>query len=355
MEMTTGVAIPTGTTYLRFDHAFGFEAFSGAADPFNDGNFDGGVLEYSANNGQWLPAGSLMGAAGNGYGFNAPATGSTVVDNRFGNPLGGQAAFVGQSQGYVTSRATLSGFAGKSVRFRFRIGADDQFGDFGWFVDNVKIYSCVPILQLSTPPTTVLAATTLTYPLNDSNRGPKVQYRWRVAAPGGVLGAYTGLRSMTTTTQGKIAVPLVAAGGTTCVNVVANDPVTHLASSQLRCVTLPVDDRRLRISSTPAWLRVAASTAFNRTLLVSKLKGALLTLPSARGTRLVIVAQTLRGGGTIGVYVKGRRVALISLNSATTVPKKVFDIGVAGLAGVPVQIKVESTGATVAIDGIGVR
>ncbi len=249
MVMPVAVAIPAGRTYLRFDHAFGFESFVGDPSSSFNGNFDGGVLEYTVDGGRtWVDAGPLM-TGGNGYGVNAPATGSTRIDSRFSNPLRGRMAFVGQSQGYLTTRANLSALAGKTVRFRFRVGTDDQVGDVGWFVDNVRLYSCVPLLQVSTPPTTVLGPTTLTWPLNDRNRVPRVTYRFRSAPPGGVLGTYSPPR--TVTTVGKLAVPLVRGGGTTCVNLLSADPVTPAAANQVRCVTVPVDDRALRASARP--------------------------------------------------------------------------------------------------------
>jgi hypothetical protein len=36
----------------------------------------------------------------------------------------------------------VNSFAGKSVRVRFRIGSDSLFGDYGWFIDDVRLYTC---------------------------------------------------------------------------------------------------------------------------------------------------------------------------------------------------------------------
>ena len=59
----------------------------------------------------------------------------------------GRDVFGNISQGYYSSRADLSALAGQPVRFRFRIGTD-AFGDaYGWFIDDVRLYSCT-----STPP-----------------------------------------------------------------------------------------------------------------------------------------------------------------------------------------------------------
>ena len=125
---TTGVTPPAGkTTYLRFNHAHGFE------DSDTGTFYDGGVLEYTTNNGStWNDAGSLI--TNNGYGG--------TMSSAFGNPLGGRQGFVGESNGYISSRVNLSTLAGQSVRFRFRIGEDSSTFDEGWFVDDVRVYTC---------------------------------------------------------------------------------------------------------------------------------------------------------------------------------------------------------------------
>ncbi len=129
MAMTGDVAIPSiagRKPYLRFNHAFGFE----------DGTYstyDGGVVEYSLNGGgSWSDAGSLF--TDNGY--------NATVSSGWGNPLGGRSAFGRESNGYISSRANLSSLAGEDVRFRFRIGTDSINTDYGWFVDDVSIYTC---------------------------------------------------------------------------------------------------------------------------------------------------------------------------------------------------------------------
>jgi hypothetical protein len=125
----TSTAIPAGATYLRFDHAFTFDAL-----PDDDLFFDGGVVEVSTNGGaSWSDAGPL---------FTHGGYTATIYEDD-GNPLAGRAAFSGFSRGYGSSRIDLSSLAGQSVRFRFRIGtANDDFGDYGWFVDDVRVYQC---------------------------------------------------------------------------------------------------------------------------------------------------------------------------------------------------------------------
>lgn len=123
IQMTPFVSIPSGKTVnMHFDHAYEFEQI-----------YDGGVLEF-----QTSPAGSWNDTAGffsaNGY--------NGTVSSGYSNPLGGRNAFVQSSSGMTSSRLSLNSLAGQSVRFRFRIGTDASIDNLGWFIDNLKIYTC---------------------------------------------------------------------------------------------------------------------------------------------------------------------------------------------------------------------
>ena len=112
--------------YLHFHHDWSFEGFGASM-------YDGGVMEYSTNGGgSWNDAGALF--SENGY--------NGTISDVFGNPLGGRQGFGGVSFGYTASRLDLSSLAGDDVRFRFRIGTDSSIGDWGWFIDDIRIYSC---------------------------------------------------------------------------------------------------------------------------------------------------------------------------------------------------------------------
>ncbi len=118
--MNSSEMLPAGA-YLHFAHAYGFE----------DPNWDGGVVEYSINNGgSWSDAGPLFDT--NGYKGALHAS----------NPLGVRSAFISDSHGYISSRLNLSSLAGQSVRFRWRMGTDSSVFDQGWFIDDVRIYTC---------------------------------------------------------------------------------------------------------------------------------------------------------------------------------------------------------------------
>jgi Zn-dependent metalloprotease len=154
MRMTSSVALPAGgtssleesTPYLHFNHAWAFEYDAG-------GLYDGSVLEYSTNGGgSWNDAGGLF--THNGYNGTIASGGS--------NPLAGRTAFTGRSNGYVSSRLNLSSLAGQNVRFRFRIGADDSVGAWGWFIDDVRIYTCATASPTPTSTPTVTTTPTST-------------------------------------------------------------------------------------------------------------------------------------------------------------------------------------------------
>lgn len=120
------VTVPANA-YLHFSHSFDFDQWAGTY-------YDGGVLEYSTNGGgTWQDATALI--DNNGY--------NGTLTSGYGNPLSGRQAFVGTSHGYISTRLNLSSLAGQTVTFRWRLGLDDSFFAMGWWVDDVRIYTCV--------------------------------------------------------------------------------------------------------------------------------------------------------------------------------------------------------------------
>jgi Zn-dependent metalloprotease len=127
-------------TYLRFAQAYDFETGYLTGNPTLY-NFDGGVLEYSTNNGaSWLDAGSLIDV--NGY--------KGTLASGWNNPLSARPAFVGTSHGYITTRLNLSTLVGQTISFRWRMGLDSIGYSAGWWVDNVQAYTCPIILGKDT-------------------------------------------------------------------------------------------------------------------------------------------------------------------------------------------------------------
>ncbi|MBI3241624.1 MAG: M4 family metallopeptidase [Chloroflexi bacterium] len=137
----------SANAFLHFKHSFGFED-SGASF------WDGGIVEYSTDNGStWFDAKPLF-SDGKNYGGKIAAAGT------FGNPLAGRDAFVANSHGYVSSRYNLSSLVGQNVRFRWRFGTDFIGGDLNWLVDDVRIYTCTGVPNI--PSLLIPAANSLT-------------------------------------------------------------------------------------------------------------------------------------------------------------------------------------------------
>lgn len=56
--------------------------------------------------------------------------------------MGGRHTFGGDSWGYTASRASVAGAAGSNVRSRFHLGTDGLFDEYGWFIDDIRIFRC---------------------------------------------------------------------------------------------------------------------------------------------------------------------------------------------------------------------
>lgn len=152
------VTIPTGSSgpfMLAFDQYISIE-----------GGWDGGILMYKANGGVWTQV-PLSAFTANGY--NA-----TVITTANGNtnPLQGRQAFSGADQGTFSgswgqSRVNLSALAGiaagATVQLKWDMGSDACFGLEGWYLDDIRIYSCAnPTVQFITENTTANEAESTT-------------------------------------------------------------------------------------------------------------------------------------------------------------------------------------------------
>ncbi len=159
MTMKEDIVLPA-ISFMHFHHAFGFEF-----DSDHSTYYDGGVVEYSTDGGtRWQDAKPLF--THNGY--NRKLVGE--------NPLGLRSAFGADSQGYISSRMDLSSLAGQAVRFRFRLAIDDFGEDYGWFIDDVHLYTCdepeANLVVKAEARGAVAANDLLTYTLTITNEGP---------------------------------------------------------------------------------------------------------------------------------------------------------------------------------------
>lgn len=111
---------------VLFMHRWNFDATQ-ACD-------DGGVLEYSEDNGRtWkaVPRVQLILNA-----FNGTVSGGVY------NPLAGRQAWCGSSD-WARTVIDMGPFAGKTIAFRFRLGTGNAGASEGWYVDDFKLQTCI--------------------------------------------------------------------------------------------------------------------------------------------------------------------------------------------------------------------
>jgi Zn-dependent metalloprotease len=119
---------------LSFDHWVATEA-----------GWDGGNLKISVDGGAWQEVASAD-YVYNGYNRSLFGAGAPNFNS---NPLAGQKAYSGQDAGSVDgswgrSIINLAPYAapGSKVQLRFDLGTDGCGGAYGWYVDDVSVYSC---------------------------------------------------------------------------------------------------------------------------------------------------------------------------------------------------------------------
>ncbi len=126
---SAAMAIPSGTTSIQFSFYH---------DYILETNWDGGLLEFSIDGGAWfdvISSGSGASFAQNGYNLGS-------VPSNYQNPIGGRAAWSGNSGGFVKTIVDLTDtakYAGKSLRARWVTGTDNAQSSAGWYVDTVSL------------------------------------------------------------------------------------------------------------------------------------------------------------------------------------------------------------------------
>ncbi len=129
--VSPSVTLPSSLTGLNltFWNQQSMESRSG-------GCFDGAILEVSTDAGvTWtqVPGASML---------TDPYDGP--VSTGYSNPLGGKNAWCGNPQAYTRSVVDLQGYAGQSVRFRFRMANDSSLArpNPGWAIDDLQVAGC---------------------------------------------------------------------------------------------------------------------------------------------------------------------------------------------------------------------
>ncbi len=117
--LSTLVSPPLGLgngSVLTFYHWFDTES-----------GFDGGNVKISSD-------------AGGTWTLITPAEGYTgTLSTAFQNPIGGEQAFYGMSNGWRIATFDLTAYAGSSVLIKFDFGSDSSVDGAGWFVDDFTV------------------------------------------------------------------------------------------------------------------------------------------------------------------------------------------------------------------------
>lgn len=123
------IFINNASSQLSFRHYYNTES-----------GYDGCVVEISISGGAFTDIVTAGGSsASNAY--------NSTISSSYGNPLGGRAAWSGDSGGFVTSVMNLpASAAGNNIQLRWRLGSDRSVGGTGWYVDSIAIsrvsYEC---------------------------------------------------------------------------------------------------------------------------------------------------------------------------------------------------------------------
>jgi len=137
------VPILSSSARLSFRNQYNLEA-----SPFDPTiGYDGAILQIQIGNGSFADILTAGGA------FVTGGYTGTIDATDVSNPLAGQAAWTGQTTGFMATTVTLPATAaGQSVSFQWVLGTDlgNAYGGTGWYIDSVSVvdgyYSCcVPI------------------------------------------------------------------------------------------------------------------------------------------------------------------------------------------------------------------
>ena len=102
-----------------------------------ENGWDGAVLEISINGGSWMDVMDAGGTFSTGYNTASlqPNFAQSLQDRPVWSGINGDLATFAGNEETVSFGTELNG---QMVKFRFRISADSNTAEFGWFIDNVE-------------------------------------------------------------------------------------------------------------------------------------------------------------------------------------------------------------------------
>ncbi len=168
------------------------------------------------------------------------------------------------------------------------------------------------------------------------------------------LSAPTVLLTRTTGTSGNAQVK-PGQGETICYQARAHSGNEISPWSKDACTGVPLDDKALGAQG--KWQRAKGSSFFDATVSKSTDKGAELFIGDIFFKQLALVVTECAGCGVVGVFVDGKKVKEINLDSVELLVKQVFPVVSFPKAGKhDVDMRVLNPGSKgVWIDGLGVR
>ena len=132
ITLAAGLTQPT----LQFQNYQLFET------PNTDGRcWDAGILEVTTDGGTtWaqVPAGAMLTDEYDDVIWN-----DTPGNNPITNDYGATEAWCDPDQPFEAAVVDISAYVGNTVQFRWRLGSDSAAGGEGWYIDDVKVQSCV--------------------------------------------------------------------------------------------------------------------------------------------------------------------------------------------------------------------
>ena len=174
------------------------------------------------------------------------------------------------------------------------------------------------LARTTTGPTVTLNATGF----SGSDPAAGFDARYRLASRSATFGGYvypaTWQNSLTGTFQ-----LTVSRGYTYCLSARSRDAQGSVSGWVERCTVTPVDDRRLTAST--GWSNKTGGSYFAGTARQARSSARTLTLRSVQTRRIAVVAMTCSSCGKIRVYWNGTLKKTISLYSASTHYRVVFE------------------------------
>ncbi len=98
----------------------------------SSGCYDGGLVEISTDDGaSWTQLAPIVDP------YDGP------IESSYENPAAGMDAWCGDPEDWTKSVVMLSSYSGQTIRLRFRLASDSSVAKAGWWIDDLRVQSCV--------------------------------------------------------------------------------------------------------------------------------------------------------------------------------------------------------------------